>query len=249
MEYAGDTRTGLIRAVNQDSILALSKGEVSLFVVADGMGGHVEGEKASRAITENLRIWWRNIEENRYEQDFFKLVTSVRNYIEQANTYIYEKYNNNAVCGSTVSALLLYKKNYAIFQVGDSRIYKLEKRRFSQLTVDEVWENDIMTKKKFSPQEILRSAKRGKLINAVGTTPELGITIKTDYLHEETIFLVCSDGLYKMIPPRGLVKVMKKISKGASVREGIDALMNGVYDAGAVDNVSMIIVKTKEVEG
>lgn len=45
MEYAGDTRTGLIRAVNQDSILALSKGEVSLFVVADGMGDMLRGRK------------------------------------------------------------------------------------------------------------------------------------------------------------------------------------------------------------
>lgn len=248
MEYAGDTRTGLIRAVNQDSILALSKGEVSLFVVADGMGGHVEGEKASRAITENLRIWWRNIEENRYEQDFFKLVTSVRNYIEQANTYIYEKYNNNAVCGSTVSALLLYKKNYAIFQVGDTRIYKLEKRKLNQLTMDEVWENDIMTKKKFTEREIISSAKRGKLINAVGTTPELSITIKTDCLNEDALFLLCSDGLYKMIKPREVLKVLKKMNKSASVREGIDALMNSVYHAGAKDNVSIILVKTGETE-
>lgn len=248
MEYAGDTRTGLIRTVNQDSILALSKGEISLFVVADGMGGHTEGEKASRAITESLRMWWRSIEEESYEPDFFKLVASVRNYIEQANTYIYEKYNNNAVCGSTVSALLLYQKNYAIFQVGDSRIYKLQKRRLSQLTVDEVWENDVMTKKKFSPEEIIRNGKRGKLVNAVGTTPEIGITIKTDYLDGESVFLVCSDGLYKMVSPRKLTKVMKRISKGTSVREGMETLMKDVYDAGAVDNVSMIIISTKEVE-
>ena len=173
-------------------------------------------------------------------------MTSVRNYIEQANTYIYEKYNNNAVCGSTVSALLLYKKNYAIFQVGDTRIYKLEKRKLNQLTMDEVWENDIMTKKKFTEREIISSAKRGKLINAVGTTPELSITIKTDCLNEDALFLLCSDGLYKMIKPREVLKVLKKMNKSASVREGIDALMNSVYHAGAKDNVSIILVKTGE---
>lgn len=123
----------------------------------------------------------------------------------------------------------------------------MQKRRLSQLTVDEVWENDIMTKKKFSPQEIIRNGKRGKLVNAVGTTPEIGITIKTDYLDGESVFLVCSDGLYKMVSPRKLTKVIKRISKGSSVREGMETLMKDVYDAGAVDNVSMIIISTKEV--
>ena len=248
MEYAGDTRTGLVRSVNQDSILVLNKGELSLFVVADGMGGHAEGEKASKAITENLRIGWKHIEEKHDEWNFQRLVTVVRNYIEQANTYIYKNYNDNAVCGSTVSALLLYKKNYAVFHVGDSRIYKLEKRKLNQLTMDEVWENDIMTRKKFTTQEIVNSSKKGKLINAVGTTPELSITIKTDSLDEEALFLLCSDGLYKMVKSRAIVRVMKRMNKGASVRVGIDALMNEAYNAGAKDNVSVIVVKTREIE-
>ena len=112
--------------------------------------------------------------------------------------------------------------------------------------MDEVWENDIMTKKKFTEREIASSAKRGKLINAVGTTSELSISIKTDCLNEDALFLLCSDGLYKMARPREILKVFKKINKGASVRAGIDALMNSVYDAGARDNVSIILVKTGE---
>ena len=46
MEYVGDSRTGLVRSINQDSILLLSNEHSALFVVADGMGGHLDGEKA-----------------------------------------------------------------------------------------------------------------------------------------------------------------------------------------------------------
>ncbi len=245
MEYAGETRVGLVRTVNQDHILALGQGEVGLFVVADGMGGHDDGEKASKIITEILRICWKHIEINHYEQDFFKVVASIKSYLEQANTYIYEWCNKDVVCGSTVSALLLYKKSYAIFHAGDSRIYRLEKRKLSQLTVDEVWENDIITKKKFTPSEIESSTKKGKLINAVGTTPQLNLTIKTDCYSEGTSFLLCSDGLYKMISPRRIERALKKINKGTSVQSSMELLMEEVHNAGARDNVSIIIVKAE----
>lgn len=243
MKFIGDTKTGLVRSINQDSILLLSKGPVSLFVVADGMGGHTDGEKASHSITDCLKEWWKHIEADRYEKDFFKLVAAVRSCIEQVNKSIYDAYNDSSICGSTVSILLIFNEQYAVFHVGDSRIYKFEKRKLCQITMDEVWENDIRTRKKFSAKEIISSNKRGKLINAIGTTPDLMMTIKTDCLSEETIFLLCSDGLYKMVKPSYLQKIIKKLRKGETLEWGLKELMNKVYSEGAKDNVSIILIR------
>ena len=244
MEYVGDSRVGLVRSINQDSILLCHQKEVALFVVADGMGGHLDGEKASKAITEGLQQWWEYIKPNLDRIDFFKMVDTVRNCIEEVNQSIYNEYQNGAICGSTVSILLIYKKQYAIFHVGDSRIYKFENKKLNQLTMDEVWENDIRTRKKFTFQETLKSNKRGKLINAVGTTAELMITIKTDELREDMVFFICSDGFYKMVSERYLAKILKKIHKGMPLNEGMEMLMNKVHQMGAKDNVSMIIINT-----
>lgn len=244
MEYAGDTQIGLVRKVNQDSILLRHKGHIAIFAVADGMGGHTDGEKASGAITQALDNWWQRIEKGQYEKNLFSLVNQIKACIGQANQMIYDTYKDKGICGSTASILLLYEESYAVFHVGDSRIYKLEKRHFSQVTMDEVWENDIRTKKKFTLKEILNSNKRGKLINAIGTAPELMMTVKTDCLNEHMIFLLCSDGLYKMVNTRFLVKTLKKVNKGLTTQEAVEKLMQKVYSQGAKDNVSILLIKT-----
>lgn len=245
MEYVGDSRTGLVRSINQDSILLLSNEHSALFVVADGMGGHLDGEKASKAITEALENWWNYIVESPVERDFLKLVTSVRNCVEQVNSWLYETYHKEAICGSTVSILLVYHRQYAIFHVGDSRIYSHKRNKLVQMTIDEVWENDIRTRKKFSIKEILSSSKRGKLVNAVGTESTLMMNIKTDYLSEDTIFLLCSDGFYKMVPKRYITRMMKKIEKGSQLSWALNEMMKRVYLSGAKDNVSILLIKAK----
>ena len=247
MEYAGESKTGLVRSVNQDRILLLSHQELLLFVVADGMGGHSDGERASQAIIDRLQEWWQVIDKGQEIEDFFKLVEAIKREIEQVNWLLYNTYKDRDICGSTVSILLIYKQQYAIFHVGDSRIYKLEKRTLTQITIDEVWENDIRTRKKFSAYEIDRSHKRGKLINAIGTAPQLMMTIKTDCLKEDMVFFLCSDGFYKMVKQRYLCKILKALRKGFPLQWGIGQLMSKVYQSGAKDNVSIIIVRASKM--
>lgn len=247
MEYVGDSRTGLVRSINQDSILLLSNEHGALYVVADGMGGHLDGEKASKAITKALEDWWNYIVESPIEREFLQLVSSVRNCVEQVNSWLFNTYHKEAICGSTVSILLIYHQQYAIFHVGDSRIYSLKKGKLVQMTIDEVWENDIRTKKKFSIKEILNSSKRGKLVNAIGTEPALMMNIKTDYLSENTVFLLCSDGLYKMVPKRYITKMMRKIEKGSELTWVLNEMMKRVYLSGAKDNVSILLIRAKSI--
>lgn len=244
MEYIGDSRTGLKRTVNEDRIIYLVSGEVGLFAVADGMGGHTDGDKASEAIAEALEAWWHLSEKDRESGDFLNLKSSLTSCIESVNQFIYRTYNQGTVCGATLSILLIQGNYYAIFHVGDSRVYALEKRKLSQLTTDEVWENDMRTKKRYTLKEIRQSDKRGKLINAIGTVAETMLTIKTDELRGDTLFLLCSDGCYKMMRPHDLIKTLRKVAKGATLDWGIETLMDKVYEAGAKDNVSILLIKT-----
>ena len=240
IEYLGLCENGLVRKVNQDAVLLKINEYAGLFVVADGMGGHSNGEIASKMIIQSMEMWWNQFSEEKYQCDFKQMICSIQSSLEEVNKVIFHTYNQGSVCGSTLLVLLLYKNRYAVIHAGDSRAYLL-KSDFRCITVDDVWEN----------QPGLRAEDRnnkahlnyGHLTNALGIFEKLKVSIQAGQLCQDMLFLLCSDGLYKMCDEKKIEDSMQHILNNDSMQLKARELKDVVYANGARDNISMVMVK------
>jgi serine/threonine protein phosphatase PrpC len=232
---------GKVREINQDAILALSAEDCGLFAVADGMGGHSHGEKASGEIVRALRAWWEDFAPDNYDNDFKRMMRGLMQTVEKVNREIYRTYNRGDVCGSTVVILFLYAGAYGVLCAGDSRVYLYHDRKFRQLTIDDVWENqaDLTDRERRAGW----NACHGKLVNAVGIREEIRCRMITDELKTGMVFLLCSDGLYKYCPEQYLKKYMKMAGKEGNTEYSGACLLDRVRAGEAKDNISIVLVQ------
>lgn len=240
MRHAMVCDIGKVRQINQDVVFSDSCKDAGLFVVADGMGGHSQGEKASQLIIRKMAQWWETFHPEKYGNDFVQMMKGLEQAAEQANQEIYENYNIDAVCGSTMVLLFIWKNTYGMIFAGDSRIYLYHRWKFRQLTVDEVWENqpDLTEWER----EQYWERYHGRLYNAVGIQKELQCSVVTSELKAGMVFLLCSDGVYKYCPWKYLKKYMKIAYKSENPESAAAALLAKVYKSDAKDNISAIFV-------
>ncbi len=243
--YSGISDVGLKRKINQDAIFFSTDREkkLYLFVVADGMGGHFNGEAASQTIVAGMRKWLDDLSKDHYDaKEFSEIMVSLRNKMEQINNEIYSKYNQQQVCGSTCVILVIYQNMYGVISVGDSRVYLKRGLKVKSLMEDDVWENQIAIRENMDIGTIKKHPNYGKLVYAVGPNKDVSISVKTDNLRPRDTFLLCSDGLYKYCEFRRIRKAMVSV-KQSNLEKQLLGLVEDVYKRGAKDNISIIILK------
>ena len=107
---------------------------------------------------------------------------------------------------------------------------------------DDVWENQLDVKEKYTKKEIMNHKNYGKLLQAVGIREAFSMTSKTDMLKKGDLFLLCSDGLYKVCKEKDIRRILKNISED-NILDSVKSLITKCYLEGARDNISIIIVK------
>lgn len=244
LEYYGVSDTGSVRNINQDAFCMYQKGDTGLFAAADGMGGYADGEKASRIVIDELSKWWDSFAPDICAGDFKNMVYDAEQAVAAANRRIYTQLNRSGVCGTTVTALLIYQSYCGIIYAGDSRCYMSCGRVYKVLTVDEVWENQPGIQKE--ELGIKNHPNRGKLTNAVGVRENVCCRMLTDEIRPDTTFLICSDGLYKYCEDRYIKKCLKHAKDARSVKKAVHSLLDRAYKNGAGDNITMIIVAVNQ---
>ena len=244
MIYEGICDVGLKRQINQDSILIRENAlqEAYLYVVADGMGGHSHGERASHMITEGLSAWWDTLFDGKTQWDLIHISRSLQSALMDINYHLFSQTDDGEICGSTCIILLAYRDACITISVGDSRVYRKRKRKIHSLMKDDVWENQREIQEQFSEVDRKKNSNYGKLINAVGVNSNLSMTVQTYDLLPGDIFLLCSDGLYKYCD---FLKVKKSLHwlTQKKLKERVKRLLSFVYNNGAPDNVSIILKK------
>lgn len=241
--YGLITDRGLCRNVNQDALKAFTAGSLGLFVLSDGMGGHSRGELASNAIVESFSDYWKELGMLSQVPDFNTVVQQLQIVIQKSNQNVFEQYNQGQVCGATLVVLLIYYDCYAVFWVGDSRIYSMCGRKFGQITVDDVWENQPFIVQNFEPEEIMRHESYGMLTQAIGPKLDIVIHVNSGKIQKGQKFLLCSDGLFKFCDEKGIKKLMSKAQSEKSIQDALEKMKELVFENGAGDNVSMILVR------
>ena len=197
------TDVGRVRDHNEDNFLVDRK--LSVFVVADGMGGHAAGEVASALAVNTLRdVLVRNADflddylrdaEGTSRQDVVNLLEHA---VQEACSCIYEvaqKQPEKRGMGTTLSALVLVGQRAFIAHVGDSRIYMLRARRVHQLTEDHSLINELIKMGRLKKEEAENSQFRNAVTRAVGVYPSVAVdSLDFDVLPGDQ-FLLATDGL------------------------------------------------------
>ena len=225
---AAATDVGRVRQVNQDSLLERS--EFGLWVVADGLGGHSNGEHASRMVCDAFADFTPS-------SSFDDTVAAARARMQEVNDALLLGAGRSLLGDrslSTVVALLVRGAQCAVLWAGDSRAYRWRSGRLDQLTRD----HSVATEGRHDSQQDSHAVTR-----AVGAHSTLSLDLIRDQVHAGDRFLLCSDGLFRALPETQI----RTLLDGPDIQASVAALVGGTLQVGAPDNVTALIVEACSV--
>ncbi len=239
--YAGRTDVGKVRHGNEDALFADEARGV--FIVADGMGGHVAGEVASQIVTETVGPGVSEaIEEGVRGEELEQRILEL---IAEANRRILERAINEPEkrgMGTTLTLLALVPGHgYLIDQVGDSRGYLLRDGVLRQVTRDHTVVQQQVDRGALTPEQARDHPLSHILTRALGTDSTVDADKYSDQVQPGDIFLLCSDGLTGMLPDARIQEILT--SSAGNLPATADALVDAANQAGGLDNVTALVVE------
>lgn len=232
---ASQTHEGRVRSVNEDSLIV--RNDIGLWAVADGMGGHENGQWASRTIVAALS-------ELSPSSDFDTDLANVIGAIETANQRIRAEADiRGQRMGSTVVALLANGHRFALAWVGDSRAYRLKDRTLTQLTRDHTQVQDMVEKGLLAEDEVAGHPMSHVLSRAVGVEDNMAVDVLTGELASGDVYLLCSDGLSGVISRAEIEIQLLTVDPSSAGRNLIELTLS----RNAPDNVTLITVACEEM--
>lgn len=249
----GVTHPGRIRQSNEDSMYVDAAS--GIFVVADGMGGHIAGEVASRMAVESIRDF---LERSRSDSDLTwpfglntelsgdgnRLATAVR----LANRRVFQASESQvdyAGMGTTVVAVIVAGNLATYGGIGDSRLYSFRGGQLVQLTRDDTWVEAVLAQDGNANAEALQHhPMRHVLTEAVGTAQDANPAVREWRLEPGEFLLLCSDGLHTAVPDADIARLLA--SSGADPEAACATLLEAALQAGARDNVTAVVLCAAE---
>lgn len=233
LSWAAQTNTGLKRAGNQDSYLAAAP----VFAVADGMGGHAAGDEASAAVVMRLA---------EYMSGDFASTDDIARALRQASDDIGEiaGSHDRAGSGTTVTGIALTiqgrRPYWAVFNIGDSRVYSLVDGVLTQVTVDHSAVQAMVDSGRITALEAESHPNRNIITRAVGfgknPVPDLWFIP----VSEGARLLICSDGLTKEVDV-DLIRLL--LAEATDADDAAGLLLEAALAAGGRDNVTTLVVE------
>lgn len=232
LSFAFGTDRGLRRELNEDAFLAADP----IFAVADGMGGHEAGEVASRECISVL-----SQQEVLAAGSRSATAVDVQLALRQADARIREL--SQARAGTTVTGVVLVEERgvpyWLVFNVGDSRTYRLSQGIFSQISVDHSEVQELVDGGFITPAEALVHPRRHVVTRALGTGPDT----EADYwllpVEDGDRILICSDGLTGEVGDDGIGRALSTLDHPQDV---VDSLIQAALRSGGRDNVTLVVV-------
>jgi serine/threonine protein phosphatase PrpC len=220
------TDRGSVRAVNEDSVLA----EAPVFAVADGMGGHALGDRASAAAVTALR--------EVLPRGRAATPTEVREAVRRANIDV-RAVGGDSVAGTTLAAVVLVEPSaWMVVHVGDSRVYGWDGRVLRRLTIDHSLVQELQDAGLIDADQAERHPDRNVVTRALGphetALPDARV-LDLRLPGDAPALLLCSDGLSRELDDATIAGLL---AQGADA----DALVAAAVEAGGHDNVSAVLV-------
>ncbi|MEZ5749056.1 MAG: protein phosphatase 2C domain-containing protein [Caenibius sp.] len=227
------THVGQVRSENEDNLSTSL--EAGIWVVADGMGGHSNGQLASRLIVEA-------VSELAPDGTLRDACDAIADAIHRVNGEIFERSRDEgAQMGSTVVSLVVRGREFSILWAGDSRAYLYRDGQLILLTRDHTQVEEMIERGLLMPEDAQDHPMRHVLSRAVGVEPTLEIDAICDEIEPDDIFLLCSDGLHGVVSETEIAALIAQWGHKAS-----DVLISACLDRGAPDNVTVALVAATE---
>ena len=236
------THVGKVRKNNQDSFGFNDY----LFVVADGMGGHLGGEVASDlAVKTVINVFESSgkLKRKKIKRNQSGLLDAV----EQANHQIIQTATEDSSLkgmGTTLCAVMLgVQENespaFVIANIGDSRVYQFSNENLKQTTEDHSLVADLVRAGELTTQEAARHPQRNVLTRALGIDAASKTDIYELAINDGDKYLLCSDGLFNELSEVRITEILTKISDPQIASE---MLVNEAVEAGGHDNVTAMVL-------
>jgi PPM family protein phosphatase len=250
IRFYAATDVGKVRDHNEDNFLVDKK--LSLFIVADGMGGHAAGEVASaiavRTVHDELK------RERDLLTDFISgaagahkvtgkdIASLLEHAVQRACAKIHEEAQADSAkrgMGTTLSAIILLGGHGFIAHVGDSRIYLMRNGRVQQVTEDHTVHNELIKRGKLTREQIEKVAHKNAITRAVGVYERVEVdTLRIEVLPGDA-FVLASDGLTGYLDDADDLRPYLLLD-GDKAAKGLIAHAN---ERGGKDNITAVIVR------
>ena len=234
------TNVGKVRSANEDNYGDALTPNGHIFVVCDGMGGHVGGAKASSIAVSSIIEYFQREKHSNIIQA-----------IDRAFSFANEQIFANALSspelkgmGTTAVVLIISGEESFIGHVGDSRIYLKSNNRLHRITKDHSFVQTLVDSGVISDEEAESHPNKNQILKALGTSSVVEGTICQVPLQVKSgdVFLLCSDGLNGMVNDRGLEMMLQ----GQNLTQSGEDLIRAALDAGGLDNVTATMVAIEE---
>lgn len=230
-----ETNVGKVRENNEDSYLVSPSQE--LYLLADGMGGHVGGKEASSMAVSGVkeRLQKKLPPGGQPSMPLFLEA------LQETNRAIYDRSAENPELkgmGTTFTGLWRDKSHGHIVHVGDSRLYLFRDGACEQISVDHTWVNEQLRAGYITEEEAKRSKFKSVITRSVGFEPEIHPDSLTIPLRTGDVFLLCSDGLSNHFAQQELERLFRYTfySRLPSL------LVDTALARGGEDNITLIIL-------
>jgi serine/threonine protein phosphatase PrpC len=234
--WEGLTDIGRIRDHNEDSFSQVRLGEKTLFVVADGMGGHDAGEVASRiaveAVCEEIRKGTKTglDPQGLIEHAVWRANNEVRR----------EGASKRSDMGTTLCIALIAENTAYIASVGDSRVYWIENGSIAQITEDHSLVAKLVSAGKLTKEEARGHPRSNLLYRTIGNDEIVKVDTFQVALKKGGCLLLCSDGLWGEVADEEIHKVL---TAGHDAKTVCARLVRMANDNGGKDNITAVVVK------
>lgn len=236
LSWASITDTGRRRETNQDALLA----DYPLFIVADGMGGHIGGEIASASVIARIAplASTRHVTTKLIEK---ALARAVKDIIAHPDT-------TDEGTGTTVTGVYLdvsqAEPHWVSLNIGDSRVYLLRDEQLVQITTDHSVVQELIASGRLSPDEADNHPYGNVITRAVG--PSEGA--RPDYVRLDVVdgdrFVICSDGLTKELTDYG---IRHFLDTHADPADAVEAMLDAALENGGRDNVTVVALDVRRL--
>ncbi|PJF28402.1 MAG: hypothetical protein CUN53_00450 [Phototrophicales bacterium] len=247
--YSFASHIGVVRNNNQDAAYTFfSAGrsvddipDFGLFIVADGMGGHHDGEKASALVTRTVssyvikHIFLPMISGDNANQSAISemLIKAV----EKANADLNSKVPDG---GTTLSSCVVIAGMAHIAHVGDSRIYLIHRDHIEQLTRDHSLVQRLIELDQLTPEEAKEHPQHNVLYRALGQNDAVEVDTLTRRLPPSSRLLICSDGLWNLVRDQETLDIVRQSNSPA---EACSRLIRLAIQRGGQDNITVVLLQ------
>lgn len=229
------THAGNVRQVNEDS--ALVRDDAALWLVADGMGGHAHGDWASQTLVAHLAGAMLDGTAQQRGAAISAALAAGNSAIIAAAAQA------GSQMGTTAVLLHLAGPQLLCMWVGDSRAYRFRKGGLTQISRDHSVVQELIDRGVIDPAEAERHPMAHVLSRAVGTEADLRIDMVQDTALPGDQYLLCSDGLTKVVPEEVIARLMRM----PAVNAVAERLVAETLASGAPDNVTVVVISVEEV--